>query len=90
MSNRIDYAYNAQERVKLAIESRRPASEVTAIAQIAAAEATLALVEQQRIANLIALSVNAARMVAEGTASLGDYLALHAKVDLMIREGLGL
>lgn len=53
----IDYAHNAQERIKLAVKAPQVEGEVPALvlAQIAQAEATLALVEQQRIANLIAV-----------------------------------
>ena len=51
----IDYANNARERVKLAIFAE-DTDKSLAIAQIATAEAILALVEQQRIANLIAFT----------------------------------
>lgn len=51
----IDYRNNAQERVKLALDHTNPI-EAQIIAQIAMAEAILALVEQQRIANLVALA----------------------------------
>ena len=51
----IDYANNARERVKLAIFAEETDKSL-AIAQIATAEAILALVEQQRIANLIAFT----------------------------------
>lgn len=51
----IDYNYNAKQRIALAIKER-DTQEASVIAQIALAEATLALVEQQRIANLIALA----------------------------------
>lgn len=49
----IDHAYNAQERIELAVKAPQVEGEVPALvlAQIAQAEATLALVEQQRIAN---------------------------------------
>lgn len=55
MSARIDYRYNAQERIKLAVThpSERQAQTTALIAQ---AEATLALVEQQKAANIIALA----------------------------------
>ena len=51
MSERIDHAAEARERIDAA--ARHPGAVSTAI--LAQAEATLALVEQQRIANLIAL-----------------------------------
>ena len=51
----IDYANNARERVKLAIFAEETDKSL-AIAQIATDEAILALVEQQRIANLIAFT----------------------------------
>ena len=52
MSERIDHAAEAREWIDAA--ARHPGATSTAI--LAQAEATLALVEQQRIANLIALS----------------------------------
>lgn len=52
--------------------------------------ATLALVEQQRMANLVALLGNAARMVAENTASPAEYIELFKTLDPAVREGLGL
>lgn len=51
----IDYIYNAQERVKLALNPRKRNEEALTIATIAQAEATIALARQQRVANLIAL-----------------------------------
>lgn len=81
----IDYQNNAQERVKLAL-AEPSAAEALTIAQIATAEATLALVEQQRIANLIAM-FNLSEDDASDAADLGfDYLAAAKE----IREGLGL
>jgi len=50
----IDYIDNARERVKLAITDH-DTTRALVIAQIATAEATIALVEQQRIANLITI-----------------------------------
>lgn len=55
MSERIDYRHNAEERVKLALKHPNQA-DAQIVATIAQAEATLALAEQARIANLIALS----------------------------------
>ena len=52
MSERIDHAAEAREWIDAA--ARHPGATSTAI--LAQAEATLALVEQQRIANLIALA----------------------------------
>ena len=52
MSERIDHAAEAREWIDAA--ARHPGAISTAI--LAQAEATLALVEQQRIANLIALA----------------------------------
>ena len=52
MSEHIDHAAEAREWIDAA--ARHPGATSTAI--LAQAEATLALVEQQRIANLIALS----------------------------------
>jgi hypothetical protein len=50
-----DYTHNAQERIKCALAAQ-PVEEASAVAQIAIAEATLALAEQQRVANRIALA----------------------------------
>lgn len=57
MTERIDHAAEARDSISLAQDDAL-AEEATSIthAMIANAEATLALVEQQRIANLIALS----------------------------------
>lgn len=49
----IDYRFNAQERIKVALDDPHLAN-AHVTAQIATAEAVLALVEQQRIANLVA------------------------------------
>lgn len=90
MSDRIDHAAAAQKLLDRVSTSRLTSPEAAVLVAGAQAHSTLALVEQQRTANLIALSTNAARMVAEGSASLGDYLTVHAKLDPMIREALGL
>ena len=49
----IDYRYNAEERIRVALADH-DALNALVTAQIATAEATLALAEQQHIANLIA------------------------------------
>jgi len=54
MSDRIDYLYNAQERVKVALKDPDQGNALVT-AQIATAEALIALTQQQRIANLIAM-----------------------------------
>ena len=55
MSDRIDYRYNAEERVKLALSLPQSENEVPAlvVAQIATAEAVLALVDATRAADTI-------------------------------------
>lgn len=87
MSGRIDYRHNAQERVKVAVTHPNETQAQT-VALIAQAEATLALVEQQRIANLIALAqvtvVPGDMPVFRGVIWEGEHLSLE------IREGLGL
>lgn len=92
MSDRIDYIYNAAERIKLAIQAPKSEQEIPALvlAQIATAEATLAIAEQQRIANLIAIGANAGQMVAAGIGSVESYLDVHKKINPQITEGLGL
>ena len=79
MSDRIDYLYNAAERIKMAIQAPPSEQEVPALvlAQIATAEATLALAEQQRTANILA----AAHLPA-------DTFGHHKMTE--IREALGL
>ena len=49
----IDYRYNAEERIRVSLADH-DALNALVTAQIATAEATLALAEQQHIANLIA------------------------------------
>lgn len=56
----------------------------------AQAHATLALAEQQRIANLIAIGANAGQMVAAGIGSVESYLDVYKKINPQITEGLGL
>ena len=56
MSDRIDHAAEAERFAAWADNPALPPENVTAIASMAQAHATLALVEQQRIANLIALA----------------------------------
>lgn len=71
----IDYRYNAGERIKVAVTHPDENMAQTG-ALIAQAEATLALVEQQRIANRIALAVAIRKdILLRGTATeLSDWL----------------
>lgn len=83
------------ERTDHAAESRKLLDGYPAVVgnrpfDVAQVHATLALVEQQRIANLIAVVVSAAGGVAKGVHSSEDYLRLHAKVNPIISEVLGL
>jgi hypothetical protein len=99
MTERIDYNYNAQERVKVALKDPDQ-SNALVTAQIATAEALIALTEQQRIANLIALSQaqdGNGWQAAEPLEAIFGYLhpdpedgfeGLHIRRE--IREGLGL
>lgn len=84
MSDRIDYLNNAAERIRMAITSPQVENEVPALvlAQIATAEATLALAEQQRIANRIAL----ASAVAEASRAAG----MHGSVIGLMVKNVGL
>ena len=52
--------------------------------------ATLALVEQQRIANLIAIMAMALQGVGAGEHSRDEYVRLHQKINPQIVEVLGL
>lgn len=84
VTDRIDYLNNAAERVKLAITTPQTEHEVPALvlAQIATAEATLALAEQQRIANLFS-----AYAVMDRAGDIDGACELWSRD---IREGLGL
>ena len=92
---KIDYAYNAAERIKVALDDPHLAN-AHVTAQIATAEATLALVEQQRIANLIAVAVAVREdLVLGGSASaLSDWLhegnGVRGYFSTDEQEGLGL
>lgn len=57
---------------------------------VAHVHATLALVEQQRIANLVALMTSAARGVSDNTVSVQDYMKMFEKLNPQVMEGLGL
>jgi hypothetical protein len=72
----IDYRHNAQERIKVALKDS-DANNALVTAQLAVAEATLALVEEQRIANLM----DYLRLIDEKPGPVDD---------LQIREALGL
>jgi hypothetical protein len=93
MTERIDHAAEAVSDIRYADEVLADGgdSEVAkAVAAVAQVHATLALVEQQRIANLMAVLANAARMVAEKTGSADQFRGLFDRLDPIIREGLGL
>lgn len=87
----IDHAAEAQVNIDRAtlLAENEEATSITHAA-VAQAHATLALAEQQRIANLIEIANNAARMAVEGTSDMADYLDLFQKVNPAIMEGLGL
>lgn len=72
----IDYRHNAQERIKVALKDYDPENALVT-ATLAVAEATLALAEQQRIANLM----DYLRLIDESPGPVDD---------LQIREALGL
>jgi len=78
---RIDHAAEAARFAAWADNPTLPPENVTAIASMAQVHATLALVEQQRIANMLRLSD---QMTADE-----DYLAA-SRLNRRIREGLGL
>lgn len=97
MSDRIDYRYNAEERIKVAV-THPDETQAQTTALIAQAEATLALVEQQRIANHIAYVVLLEAQYAEAAAHPGEFQwetraaseERHGIALDRIREGLGL
>jgi hypothetical protein len=94
VSGRIDHVAESERDIEYADATLSDgASDVAlAIAAVAQVHATLALVEQQRIANLIALSVPQELIGTDGgTASIPSWMP-GAGVELRddIREGLGL
>lgn len=94
MTDRIDHAAEARKHIEWAHDQQENEGDMGNVprdnALLAQAEAILALVEQQRLANLLAVTNNAARMVAEGIGSRIEYLALYDQLNPVIREGLGL
>lgn len=88
MTERIDHVAEAR-KVATRIENNSYADRQQYLTE-AQLHATLALVEQARVANLIAVSASAARQVAEGTATLEDYLRVYDVLNPQIRAGLGL
>jgi|GEM_PF-7086130 len=60
-----DYLDNARQRIKLALDMRRTSEDALAIAQIATAEAIIAVAQQLRAANHLALLTGASVSAAE-------------------------
>ena len=89
MTERIDHYAAAVEMLKDA-QAAQDLSMVGIIAQGAHVHATLALVEQQRIANLIAVMAMALQGVGAGEHSKDEYVRLHQKINPQVMEGLGL
>lgn len=91
MTERIDHAAEAMKCVEYANSPQPGSPEVAAnfMAQ-AAVHATLALVEQQRVANLIAVMAMARQGVGAGEHSKDEYVRLHQKINPQVVEGLGL
>lgn len=91
MTGRIDYRYNAAERIKVAV-TNPDETQAQTTALIAQAEATLALVEQLRIANLIALGqathADGSRIYWRAIVDPAGHDSAIVRAD--IREGLGL
>lgn len=92
MADRIDHVEEARGWLSQAERPDVPAALTSAIADIAQAYATLALVEQQRIANLIALS----QATNPDGSRIAPWAVTHpvddwsVAVNEEIREGLGL
>ena len=94
-TERTDHAAEARNLIEV---ERTPQSmgwetaDAQHLANLAEAQvhATLALVEQQRAANLIAVMSSGARGVAEGLHAHTDYLELHQKINPEVRALLGL
>ena len=104
MSERIDHAAEALALSDVADDylkriDGKPMSDAQAVtSQLAAVNAnmrsqmfaTLAFVEQQRIANLIAVMAMALQGVGAGEHSKDEYVRLHQKINPQVMEGLGL
>lgn len=101
MSERIDHAAEALALSDVTLN--RPCGAPTSAAQAVTSQlaavnanmrsqmfATLAFVEQQRIANLIAVMAMALQGVGAGEHSKDEYVRLHQKINPQIMEGLGL
>lgn len=93
MTERIDHAAEARQCLGLiadigyASDHGYRKQEYLAEAHV---HATLALVEQQRAANIIAVMSSAARSVAEGTHSIADYLAMFQRLNPEVARILGI
>ena len=84
----IDYRYNAEKRIRVALADH-DALNALVTAQIATAEATLALAEQQHIANLIARA-QWLENLPEGWEIAESGLAELDQITTRVRKGLGL
>ena len=90
MTERINHAVEARKLLGRSIQMSEPDNAEIGADIAALTHATLALVEQQKIANLNALMATTARSVAEGEMFIEDYLDLHKEINPIIVEGLGL
>lgn len=89
MTERIDHYAAAVGMLKDA-QAAQDLSVVGIIAQGAQVHATLALVEQQRVGNMIALMASAARGVAEQTHSVQGYMEMFNRINPQVIKALGL
>ena len=88
MTERIDHATEAMNFLgATVIDTHGDDDRKVAIAQV---HATLALVEQQRIADLIGVMANALVGVGAGEHSTAEYVRLHQRINPQILAALGL
>lgn len=89
MSERIDHAAEAWEVWRDGIARGHPDARDNP-AHESLLHMVNALVEQQRIANLIAVMAMARQGVGAGEHSKDEYVRLHQKINPQVMEGLGL
>lgn len=88
MTDQKDFLFNAKQRVELAITTERGDEKALVVATIAAAEATIALAEEQRTANLLTYLQNAAAKLEDGDNQMAvDWVAAEV---YKVRVRLGL
>lgn len=94
MTERIDHAAESRKHIGWVHDWQTREGDTpetgTSNALIAQVHATLALVEQQRVGNMIALMASAARGVANQTHSVQDYMEMFNRINPQVIKALGL